>query len=185
MDVVSALKLSQNTIAHLNKMKENDFDAIYKICEKNDFNIQNTKSRRLDISNDLYEEYKQKYNKIIEVFINELSERFNFKNYEKLVQFYEWFTTCDYNKEINIEKLQSYNSMIDLNRFEHESKAFVCYKQQQTNLNWNNIDELCRHFQRNKLKQLFPEENKCLYLYLSIPATTATAERSFLKLLKT
>ena len=43
MDVVSALKLSQNTIAHLYKMKENDFDAIYKICEKNDFNIQNTK----------------------------------------------------------------------------------------------------------------------------------------------
>jgi hypothetical protein len=47
MDVVSALKLSQNTIAHLYKMKENDFDAFYKtsmeICEKNDFNIQNTK----------------------------------------------------------------------------------------------------------------------------------------------
>jgi hypothetical protein len=62
-------------------MKENDFDAIYKttmeICKKNDFNIQNTKWRRLNISNDLYGEYKQKFNKIIEVFINELSERFN------------------------------------------------------------------------------------------------------------
>ena len=81
MDVVSALKLSQNTIAHLYKMKENDFDAIYKtsmeICEKNDFNIQNTKWRRLNISNDLYGEYKQKFNKIIEVFIYELSEPFN------------------------------------------------------------------------------------------------------------
>jgi hypothetical protein len=74
-----------------------------------------------------------------------------------------------------------------LNRFERESKAFVCYKQQQINLNWNNFDELCRHFQRNNLKQLFPEVHKCLKLYLSIPATTATAERSFscLKLLKT
>ena len=56
------------------------------ICEKNDFNIQNTKSRRLNISNDLYEEYKQKFNKIIEVFINELRERYNSKNYEKLVE---------------------------------------------------------------------------------------------------
>jgi hypothetical protein len=30
MDFVSALKLSQITIAHLYKMKENNFDAFYK-----------------------------------------------------------------------------------------------------------------------------------------------------------
>jgi hypothetical protein len=58
----------------------------------------------------IQEEYKQKFNKIIEVFFNELSERFNSKNYEKLVEFYECFTTCDHNQKINIEKLQSYSS---------------------------------------------------------------------------
>ena len=41
----------------------------------------------------------------MEVFIIELTERFNPKNYEKLVEFYECFTNCDYNKEINTEKL--------------------------------------------------------------------------------
>ena len=83
MDVVSAFRLSQTTIAHLYKIKENDFDAIYKtsieICEKNDFNIQNNQSRRTcsNALKDLNEQYKQKFNNIIEVFINELTERFN------------------------------------------------------------------------------------------------------------
>jgi hypothetical protein len=54
-------------------------------------------------------------------------------------------------------------------------------------LHENKFDELCRHFQKNNLKQLFSEVNKCLKLYLSIPATTATTERSFscLELIKT
>ena len=38
MDIVSAYKLSQTTIAHLYKIKENDFDCIYKtsieICNR-------------------------------------------------------------------------------------------------------------------------------------------------------
>ena len=104
-----------------------------------------------------------------------------------MVELYECFTNCDYNKEVNSEKLQSYSNLIDLDRFKCESKAFVCYKLEQNNSNWNNCDELCRHFHKNNLKQLFPEVHKCLKLYLSIPATTATAERSFscLKLLKT
>ena len=50
MDVVSAYKLSQTTIAHLYKIKENDFDCIYKtsieICEYNAFNVQNKQSER-------------------------------------------------------------------------------------------------------------------------------------------
>jgi hypothetical protein len=41
-------------------------------------------------------------------------ERFNSKNYEKLVDFYECFTTCNNNKEINIKikrnkKIKKYN----------------------------------------------------------------------------
>ena len=159
MDIVSAYKLSQTTIAHLYKIKDNDFDCIYKtsieICEYNAFNVQNKQSKRnfSNSSNDLYNQYKQKFNNIMEVFIIELTERFNPKNYEKLVEFYECFTNCDYNKEINTEKLQSYSNLIDLNRFKCE-RAFVCYKLKQKNINWNNCDELCRYFQKNNLKQL-------------------------------
>ena len=93
----------------------------------------------------------------------------------------------EYERDIQINKLNIYENILDLQRFKIESKSFISYKLKQTNINWTYLHIVIAHFKENNLKKFFPEVYKALKLYLSIPATSATAERSFscLKLIKT
>ena len=54
-------------------------------------------------------------------------------------------------------------------------------------IKWNNFVELNKFFINNNLKEIFPQIFEMIKLYLSIPISSAEAERSFscLKRLKT
>ncbi len=84
-------------------------------------------------------------------------------------------------------KLDIYEKVLDLERLKIESKLFVCYKLEQNKIDWANFNILTHHFKEKNLKKFFTEVYKALKLYLSIPATSVTAERSFscMKLIKT
>ena len=132
-------------------------------------------------------QFQQQYEQIVTCFIDEINERFNPKNYEALIEYYENFTSLDFNKELNFNKLKIYENILDLQNLKVELKSFACYKIGQDNVNWNELGILIAHFKEKQLAKFFPEVYKALKLYLSIPATSVTAERSFscLKLLKT
>ena len=195
MDVVTAFRLSEVTVAHLHKLSENDFESIfeasYEICEHEGFLINPAGSRRSGTvnSNDpnFKNQYKEQFQAVIGCFVNEIIERFNPKSYAALIEMYESFINVEYERELQVNKLDIYEKILDFDRYKLESKSFVCYKLEKTNINWANINILIAHFKEKNLKKFFPEVYKALKLYLSIPATSVTAERSFscMKLIKT
>lgn len=195
MDVVSAFKLSEITVAHLDKLRENDFESIFKdsmdICEKDEFLINTNASRRSTAIDSKHPNFKQQYSDkfklIIDVFVNEIIARFEPTSYITLIELYECFINFDYNREIDVQKLNIYKNILDFERLKCDAKAFVCYKVKNNEVDWHNFNELIAHYKFNNLKKFFPQIHQALKLYLSIPATTTTAERSFscLKLLKT
>ena len=195
LDVVSAFKLSEITVTHLHKLRENDFESIFKEsmdkCEKDEFSINTNGSRRssrIDSSHPNFkQQFNEKFNLIIDAFVHEIIARFDPTSYSTLSELYECFTNVEYNKDIDVEKLKIYKNIFDFDRLKCDAKAFVCYKVKHNEVDWHNFNELVAHYKFNNLKKFFPQIHLALKLYLSVPATTTTAERSFscLKLLKT
>jgi spore coat protein CotF len=195
MDVVTAFKLSQTTINHLDRMKECDFEDMFNnslnFCKKEQFITNSESSRRTNVNNlddqKIKHYYQNLFSSIINAFTTEIIERFNPENYEPLIELYESFTNCNYERVTDYDKIKIYSNVLDFDHFKSESKSFVCYKQKQENMNCNNLDEIIVHFDKHNLKKMFPEVFKAIKLYLSVPACTTTAERSFscLKLIKT
>ena len=142
MDVVSALKRSHISIAHLFKMKENDFDDNFtnsmSICEKDGFiliikfqNVGTFKTFKTSSVESSNEQFKNKFISIIDVFIDEITTRFDSKSYEKLIHLYECFTNCDYN--VTVESLlEELNENVNLfqiwDEFSTFSEQFGMYK---------------------------------------------------------
>lgn len=69
--------------------------------------------------------YFEKFVAIVDIFVQEINERFEPKIYEPLMQLYNCFITDDYNNEINFKVLNIYKNILDFERFKCENKAFV------------------------------------------------------------
>ena len=91
-------------------------------------------------------QYQKLFFSIIYAFATEITERFNTESYEPLIELYESFTNCKYEREIDFNKIKMYSYVFDFDRFKSESKSFVCYKQKQKNMNCNNLEEIIIHF---------------------------------------
>ena len=159
--------------------------------KKDQFIINSESTRRTGAINfddpKIKNQYQKLFFSIIDAFATEITERFNPESYEPLIELYESFTNCKYEREIDFNKIKIYSNVFDFDRFKSESKSFVCYKQNQKNMNCYNLEEIIIHFDKHNIKKMFPEVYKAFKLYLSVPACTTTAERSFscLKLIKT
>ena len=88
------------------------------------------------------------------------------KNYAALIEFYESFTSVEYERDIQVNKLNIYENILDLQSFKIESKSFICYKLKQTNINWTNLNIVIAHFKENNLKKFFQEVYKALKLVM-------------------
>jgi spore coat protein CotF len=157
MDVVTAFKLSQTTINHLDRMKECDFEDMFNnslnFCKKEQFITDSESSRRTNVNNlddqKIKHYYQNLFSSIINAFTTEIIERFNPKNYEPLIELYESFTNCNYEIVTDYDKIKIYSNVLDFDHFKSESKSFVCNKQKQENMNCNNLDEIIVHFDKH------------------------------------
>ena len=123
------------------------------------------------------------FKKLIETFSDVIRARFDDKNLENIMLIHKLITyktvdNLDLLKDLN-SKLSIYSKVIDLNALENELELFYCFKLNNHTINWSNISELCSFFVLNKLHQFFPNVFSLIKLYLSIPVSSATAERSF------
>ena len=80
-----------------------------------------------------------------------------------------------------------YEKFIDLQRLKYEISTYINYKLKFASLNWKDLNNVIKHFVDNDLKSVFEEIFKLFKIYLTIPISSAEAERAFsvLKLLKT
>ena len=127
-----------------------------------------------------------KFNIIIDKFIEEIQERFQSANYEPVIELFKLITNNNIEKKANFEKLQLYKNFLDFDNLKLQEEAFIIYKNKFKDIKWNSMKDLCFNFLEKKLDSFFPEIFKAIKIYLSIPVGTPTAERSFscLKLIK-
>ena len=97
LDIVNAIELSYLTIAHLDLFKTTGFREILEntleLCEDNDFPLQKVGRGRGNKDSIFDEnEYLVKFNKIVDRFIDDISDRFDKTNYMAPCELYKLFT---------------------------------------------------------------------------------------------
>ena len=159
-----------------------------KLCEDNDFPLRKVGRGRGNKDSIFDEnEYLVKFNKIVDRFIDDISDRFDKTNYMAACELYKLFNNKKEQYTINFQEIRVYQNILDFDQLKLQTEAFNIYKKQQTGVNWENFNELCNSFCISKLENFFPQIFRALKIYLSIPIGTQTAVRSFscLKLIKT
>ncbi len=175
------------------------FEIARKICEEEDIEInigfsttKKTHSRkraRNNENNSSFDQTKESYDKIIDVYISELKTRFPKDELKSVIVIYNLLMLNDEkeNSDSNYTDLLIYEKFINLDRLKHEISTFINYKIKFNNFVWKDLSNVIKNFVENNLKSVFNEIFKLIKIYLTIPISSAEAERSFsvLKLLKT
>ena len=205
IDLTTALSMATLTKRNLIEMRDSIgvFDELYgkteKLADKFDNDIEDqitagatrkktrknnqednesaslTKTKRF---NDLY---KSTFN----CFIEEIESRFNTENYEPIL-FISRVILATKNDNIikSLSMLSIYNKVINLSQLKLELNLWTGYKE---SFQLNSLNEIISHFDSKPcLHNVFPNIFLLLKIYLSIPVSSAGAERSFscLNLLK-
>ncbi|CAF0831184.1 unnamed protein product, partial [Brachionus calyciflorus] len=141
-----------------------------------------------------YEDIKEQYNAQVErlttELINQLKERFS-DDLEPISFIYDILLDekLKVNRDLLEAKLDIYRDIIDFQNVLCEIQVWKNYiKNQPEFINEDScIQKLKDFFGKNNLKNLFPNINKLFQIYLTIPVSSATPERTFscLKRIKT
>ena len=148
----------------------------------------NKRGRRHSVEMSKEEEYRVKYLLIIDTLIGELQFRFKEENIQPLVIIHKIITGVDLVQELNIrEELKIYEYDINFDDLAMDLTVWYEYKKQNSNQFNNGFRSICEQFINCNLHIILKELYKLLLIYLSIPISSATGERSFsvLKILKT
>ena len=196
-NIVQALELCDVTILDLNTMKNNYIEileSVKKICEEEyiDTVLEPISKKRKNYSLEVEtnaDKYKKSFNHIIDVYISELQIRFSKNEFKSIIAMYNLIMLKNEKEhaEYNYNDLIKYEKLVDLERLKTENSNFINYKIKFDNLNWKDLNNVIKNFVDNDLKCFYQEIFKLLKIYLTIPISSAEAERAFsvLKLLKT
>ncbi|CAF1107795.1 unnamed protein product [Brachionus calyciflorus] len=208
LDLKTAKEMTFLAIEKLENSKNDDFferlwDDSIKFCEK--FGIDEPQLPRQRSVNkrcseflpvvenytDTKIQFKTKLNKIIEHLIAELNERFS-DDLKPLIYIYELFfkNQNDLTLDSIRKNLAIYKDIINFESLLSEMKVWINFKnsnQNELKLSYSNISSLKDIFVERKFFSLLPNISKLLQIYLTVPISSASAERSFscLKRLKT
>ena len=130
--------------------------------------------------------YHELYKATFSNFIEEIEARFKTENYEPLIHLSK-LILAKKKEEVHtsimaLEKI--YFKVVNLSDLENEIIFWINYK---NNLKIESIKDVCNHFSTNaSLENVFPNLFLIIKIYLSVPVSSAGAERSFscLNLLK-
>ncbi|CAF4869564.1 unnamed protein product, partial [Rotaria socialis] len=138
-----------------------------------------------------YEEfYRQQYMKSLGIVVNMLQNRFTQKNFKLLCNFEKFILYAENNSlDDSNDYFQSimdfYYGDIDVEKLKVEALMIVDFYQSVIKTNQMNIKQIlkistiCEIFNSCEVgKEMFKEYQKLIKLYLTIPVTTATAERT-------
>lgn len=196
-NIVHALELCDVTIMDLNTLKNNYDEILESVknkCEEENIDTvlepmsKKRKTHALEVETNA-EKYKKSFNNIIDVYISELQIRFSKNEFKSIIAMYNLIMLKNEKEhaEYNYNDLIKYDKFVDLERLKTESSSFINYKIKFDNLNWKDLNNVIKNFVENDLKSFYQEIFKLLKIYLTIPISSAEAERAFsvLKLLKT
>jgi len=165
-----------------NKCEEENIDTVLEPMSKK------RKTHALEVETNA-EKYKKSFNNIIDVYISELQIRFSKNEFKSIIAMYNLIMLKNEKEhaEYNYNDLIKYDKLVDLERLKTESSSFINYQIKFDNLNWKDLNNVIKNFVENDLKSFYQEIFKLLKIYLTIPISSAEAERAFsvLKLLKT
>ena len=135
------------------------------------------------------EHYLKIYSTAFDNTVKCLNERFNQKGFEKYAKLQNVLILAAQNlnyKQDLTEILSFYEDDFDENRFKSQLKIFSAVYPKNSNVTFEKIIKFFKNSDPG-LRSMLSEVAKLLKLFLVVPATTATAERSFsdLKFIKT
>jgi hypothetical protein len=126
------------------------------------------------------------YDKIIDIFIKEIQERFKPSNLEPVLELFKVIMLNDTKTEINLNKLKIYENLINIEDLKLELLSYIKYRELNNTVSWIDFDVLVEEFDQRDLKNPFRQKNRIIKLYLTIPISTCEGKRCFtvLKLIK-
>lgn len=203
-DIVSAKSFASTTISHLQNLKTKErFEQIYKelvgvakenklINEANNDVISvsprqtrnSNKKRKLETEPvqqqsfyDLnYNKYFVLFNNTVDLFISEIMDKFKDEDYKPLLFAYQLITNENF-VVLNLkEELNLYKDIIDLDKLEIEFHMWHDFKKIN---NLNDLTKIKFFFVQKEQRSIFPNIFSLLQLYLTVPISSAEAERAF------
>ena len=195
LDIVKAQDLYKIAHSELVDLKfDEQFEQFYgdvaHIAHTNDIDVptasstqskkrRNSASSSEQTTDNSKQRLKDLFCKTVDTLINEIDIRFKEENIEQLVAIHK-IITSDQLDRIEIEKqLAIYKCDIDFDRLEIELPVWYAYKKINTQLQGNRLSEIRKYFVSLNLKDQFGEIFKLFKIYLSIPVSSVSAERSF------
>lgn len=186
-------------------MKETSFHKIFSecksTCEKEEIevpvfdsvnnHIKSAKKRKQSDSIDVnsINKYKEKYENIVDIYIHEINKRFPKDELSPIISMYKllMLSEIDEHSKFDYYALIIYDKFINIQRLRHEITNFINYKINFYAVDWADMNIVIEHFDSNGLKLIYEEIFKLIKIYLTVPITSAQAERAFsvLKILKT
>ncbi len=195
LDIKTALDEAGVTIQALIEKKndpqvfEDLIATVIEFAKKKDIQVPSTtnqrgrksnasKRQRTESMNDPIERYRGYYTEIVDMFIEELSQKFHVDSYKPLIAIS--------NLIISMEKPQISDVFFDLGVYRREiedmekldTELSHWYRYKSLH-NIKTIPEVHNSFAKNNLKILYPNIFILLTIFLTVPVTSAEGERAF------
>jgi len=131
-----------------------EFNNLYndciQICERNNIHIPENGVKRKrnenSSSNNTKETYMNSYDKIIDIFIKEIQERFKPSNLEPVLELFKVIMPNDTKTEINLNKLKIYENLINIEDLKLELLSYIKYRDLNNTVSWIDFDVLVKEF---------------------------------------
>jgi hypothetical protein len=125
------------------------------------------------------EKYMNLYDKIIDIFVEEIQEKFKPSNLEPILELFKVIMIEEIKTKINFDILNIYENLVNLHDLKLEMPSYIRYKQLNNTISWRDFDILLKEFNQKDLKVPFRQIFLVIKLYLTIPTSTCEGERCF------
>jgi hypothetical protein len=112
------------------------------------------------------------YDKIMNIFVQEIQERFKPSNLEPVLELFKVIMIEDIITKINFDILNIYENLISLHDLKLKMPSYIRNKQLNKTISWTDVDILLKEFNQKDLKVPFRQIFLAIKLNLTIPTST-------------
>lgn len=138
LDILKAIQFAEITCSNFISLKNDidlsvQFNTLYDECieifESRNINIPENSAKRKrnenSSSTNVKETYMKSYDKIIDIFVKEIQERFKLSNLEPVLELFQVIMIEDIKKKINFEILKIYEKLTNLQDLKLELQSYI------------------------------------------------------------